>query len=131
MLGVYLLLGVKYALFLSVFLAVWEIVPVIGPPIGFIPTIIAVAVHGISLPGNRWVHILIVTTIFLVLQNIKDNIIAPRYLGSVINLHPVIIFIAIMAGARIDGFMGIIFALPAACLLNTIFHHLPLKQEMH
>jgi predicted PurR-regulated permease PerM len=127
MLGVYLLLGVKYALFLSVFLAVWEIVPVIGPPIGFIPTVVSVAVGGILLPGNRWVQILIVTSIFLVLQNIKDNIVAPRYLGSVINLHPVLIFIAIMAGARIDGLMGIIFAIPVACLLNTIVHHLPLK----
>jgi predicted PurR-regulated permease PerM len=129
MLGVYLLLGVKYALFLSVFLGIWEIVPVIGPPIGFLPTIMSVAVDGIILPGNRWIQLLIVTTVFLILQNIKDNVVAPRYLGNVIKLHPVVILIAIMAGARVDGLIGIIFAIPVACLLNTLFHHLPLKSH--
>src|SRR5262249_49372812 len=48
MVVVFLGLGVHYALLLGVFLAAWEIVPVIGPPIGFIPAMIAVAVDGMD-----------------------------------------------------------------------------------
>lgn len=131
MLGVYLLLGVQYALLLSVFLAVWEIVPVIGPPIGFLPTIASVAVHGMHFPEHRLLQLLVIILIFQVFQQIKDNVIAPKYIGNVIGVHPIIIFIAIMIGARLDGICGIIFALPVACVLNVIIAHLPLKSSQN
>lgn len=128
MLGIYLALGVPYALVLSVFLAAWEIVPVIGPPIGFYPAVIPVAINGMDhCPGNRFFQVIVLVVIFNVLQWIKDNIIAPRYIGNVIGVHPILIFIAILIGARLDGISGIIFALPVACLLNVFIGHLPLK----
>ncbi len=121
---VYMILGVKYALVLGIFLAAWEIVPVIGPPIGFIPAFIAVAVHGMDnfhVGGGRVAELIVVTVVFNLMQWLKDNLIAPRYIGNVIGLHPVVIFIAIMIGARLDGMLGIIFALPVACAVNVIF----------
>ena len=128
MLWVYIALGVPYALLLSVFLGIWEIVPVIGPPIGFFPAIVAVLIDGMAnVPGNRLIQILVLLAVFQILQQIKDNVVAPRYIGNVIGLHPILIFIAIMIGARIDGMLGIIFALPVACALNVLFAHLPLK----
>lgn len=122
MVGVYLILGVKYALVSGIFLGVWEIVPVIGPPIGFIPAFIAVAVHGMdNFHLGRVPELILVTVVFNMLQWLKDNLIAPRYIGNVIGLHPVVIFIAIMIGARLDGMLGIIFSIPVACALNVIF----------
>lgn len=129
MLGVYALFKVQYALLLSVFLGLCEILPVIGPPLGFFPAVIAVAIHGSSLPGNTLMQIVLLTAIFMVLQQIKDSVVAPRYIGNVIGLHPVLIFIAIMVGARLDGVLGIIIALPAACVLSVLFTHWPLAQR--
>jgi len=130
MMGVYWLLGVHYALLLGIVLAAWEIVPVIGPPLGFIPAIISVLMHGMdNCAGNRLVECLILTIIFCVMQQVKDNVVAPRYIGNVIGIHPILIFIAIMIGARLDGIMGIIFALPIACVINVVANHLPLKKE--
>jgi predicted PurR-regulated permease PerM len=126
MLFVYFVLHVQYALLLSVFLAICEVLPVIGPPIGFFPAIIAVAVHGTILPGERIAQIVVLTLIFMVLQQIKDSIVGPKYMGNVIGLHPVMIFAAIMVGARIDGMLGIILALPAAAVLSVIMAHLPI-----
>jgi len=128
MLGVYWALGVSYALSLSVFLALWEIVPVIGPPIGFAPAVIAVAIHGMNFPGDRIIQIIALTIIFSVLQQVKDNVIAPKYIGNVIGLHPVLVFIAIMIGARIDGMLGVIVALPVASVINVFINHLPLRE---
>ena len=124
MLAVYYILNVQYALLLSAFLAICEILPVIGPPIGFAPAILAVAVHGTILPGARFAQIILLTAIFLVLQQVKDSVVAPRYIGNVIGMHPVMIFVAIMIGARLDGMLGIILSLPAACAVNVLFNHL-------
>ena len=127
---VYSLMGVHYALLLGLVLAAWEIVPVIGPPLGFLPALVSVLMHGMdNCPGNRLVECLVLTIIFCVMQQVKDNVVAPRYIGNVIGIHPILIFIAIMIGARLDGIMGIIFALPAACVINVVVNNLPLKTE--
>lgn len=124
MLAIYMACGVEYALLLAIFLGAMEIMPVIGPPLGFFPAVLSVAVHGCALPGNKFVQILILTAVFAILQQAKDNVIAPRYIGNVIGLHPILIFIAIMVGARLDGTLGIIFSLPAACVLNVVWLHI-------
>lgn len=124
MLGIYLALRVEYALLLAIFLGFMEILPVIGPPIGFLPAVVSVAIHGCLLPGNKLVQIVILTIMFMVLQQAKDSVVAPKYIGNVIGMHPILIFIAIMIGAKLDGTLGIIFALPAACVLNVLVTHL-------
>ena len=128
MLIVYSSLGVQHALLLSLFLGFMEILPVIGPPIGFLPAVLAVAIHGMNiLPGNKFAEIVVLTIIFAVLQQFKDNVVAPRYIGNVIGLHPVMIFLAIMIGARLDGTLGIIFSLPVACVATVFFNHLKIS----
>ncbi|MBX9667259.1 MAG: AI-2E family transporter [Candidatus Obscuribacterales bacterium] len=125
MVAVYWALGVPYALALGIILGMWEVVPVIGPTLGFAPTVLAVLVHGIDhVPASRFVQLLIVVAVFAILQWLKDNIVAPKYIGNVIGLHPVIIFIAIMIGARLDGMLGIIVSLPVACMINVFVKHL-------
>jgi predicted PurR-regulated permease PerM len=125
MLVFYLALGVHYALLLSVILAIAEIIPVVGPPLGILPALISVALYGMDFcPGNRLFEIIILALIVSVIQWIKDNVVAPRYVGNVIGVHPVIIFLAIMVGARVDGICGVIFALPCACVVNVMVNHL-------
>lgn len=127
---VYYALGVPYALAVGLILGLWEIVPVIGPTIGFIPAVVAVLIQGAEhLPGDRFIQALILIIVFNVLQWLKDNIVAPKYIGNVIGLHPVVIFIAIMVGARLDGMLGIIVALPVACVINVLFKHVRHSNE--
>ena len=125
MVAVYSLMGVPYALALGIILGVWEIVPVIGPTIGIIPTVIAVLVAGVEhIHADRFVQLAVVLAVFGVFQWLKDNIVGPKYLGNVIGLHPVVIFIAIMIGARLDGMLGVIVSLPVACIVNVFIKHL-------
>lgn len=124
MLVFYLALGVHYALLLSVVLALAEIIPVVGPPLGIVPALISVAIYGMDFcPGNRFFELLVLALIVSVVQWVKDNVVAPRYVGNVIGVHPVIIFLAIMVGARVDGICGVIFALPCACVINVFVNH--------
>ncbi|MBX9941627.1 MAG: AI-2E family transporter [Candidatus Obscuribacterales bacterium] len=125
MMGVYFLLGVQYALVLGLVLAVWEIVPVVGPLLGFLPAALVVLVNGMeNVPLDRLWQFLIILVVFNVGQWIKDNLVAPRYIGNKVGLHPVTIFLAIMIGARLDGILGIIFAIPMASVVNVIYQQL-------
>jgi len=67
--------------------------------------------------------------VFNIFQWLKDNLVAPRYIGNKIGLHPVVIFIAIMIGAKIDGMLGIIFAIPVASALNVVYRYMLLESE--
>lgn len=125
MMGIYFLLGVQYALVLGLVLAVWEIVPVVGPLLGFLPAALVVLVNGMeNVPLERLWQFLIILVVFNVGQWIKDNLVAPRYIGNKVGLHPVTIFLAIMIGARLDGILGIIFAIPMASVVNVIYQQL-------
>jgi predicted PurR-regulated permease PerM len=125
MMGIYFLLGVQYALVLGLVLAVWEIVPVVGPLLGFLPAALVVLVNGMdNVPLERLWQFLIILVLFNVGQWIKDNLVAPRYIGNKVGLHPVTIFLAIMIGARLDGILGIIFAIPMASVVNVIYQQL-------
>lgn len=124
MVVVYMALGVEYALALGLLLGIWEIVPVIGPTIGFLPALVSVIFLGMSnVSGDRIVELILLVLVFNICQWIKDNIVAPRYIGDAIGLHPVLIFIAIMIGARLDGILGIIVSLPVAGVLAVLFKY--------
>lgn len=133
MMAVYFVMGVQFALVLGVILAVWEIVPVIGPPIGFAPAVLVVLLNGMdNISVDRFGQIIILLVVINIAQWLKDNLVAPRYIGNRVGLHPVVIFLAIMLGARLDGILGIIFAIPFACALNAVFHNLTSAEpELH
>ena len=86
------------------------------------------------IPFGATVGILIVTSlvslqsIFLglkvlgvavIVQQIVDNLVAPRVLGSVIGLNPVWVFISVLAGAKVWGLLGVVIAVPTAAVLKT------------
>jgi predicted PurR-regulated permease PerM len=128
MIAVFLSLGVHYALLLGGFLGVCEIIPVIGPTIGFVPILLTVAFDGMdNIYLNRFGQVLIILIVLNLVQWLKDNIVAPKYIGNVIGLHPVMIFIAIMIGARLDGLSGVVCALPVACVMNVLANHLSVR----
>ena len=114
MLIVYILFDVKYSIFLAIFLAIAEIIPVIGSSLGFIPAIIVMLFTGdlMTIP--------IVWLIFFLFQTLKDNVVAPKIVGEIIGLHPVTVIFALWIGFQVAGFFGILFAIPLASVINVI-----------
>jgi predicted PurR-regulated permease PerM len=54
----------------------------------------------------------------VIVQQLVENGIAPRVLGSVTGLNPFWVFIAILSGARVGGLLGVIVAVPAAVIIK-------------
>ena len=103
-------LGVPYALFLGLFAALAELIPMIGPLIGAIPALIVAG----TLSGTT---VLWVALAFLVIQQIESNILVPRLTAHAVGLHPIASILALVLGFEVGGVIGALFAVPIAGLL--------------
>jgi predicted PurR-regulated permease PerM len=110
----YSIFQVKYAIFLSAFFTVAEILPVIGPWIAFTPGILVI------LFSDHPEHAFYIWFIYVL---IKDNFILPKVVGEVMGLHPVVVIFAILICAKLGGVMGVVLALPVASVLNLFLRH--------
>jgi predicted PurR-regulated permease PerM len=116
MLIVYMAAGIKYSVFLSIFLAIAEIIPVVGSSLGFIPALI------VMLFTEPLLKVVLIWLIFFLFQTVKDNIVAPKIVGEIIGLHPVTVIFALWIGFEVAGFFGILFAIPIASVINVIIN---------
>jgi len=105
-----LLLGVPYALFLAMFAALAELIPMVGPIAGAIPALLVSAT--MPFPAIVWVAIA-----FVVIQQLESNVLMPRLSGHAVGLHPVGPILALALGFELWGVIGALFAVPTAGLL--------------
>lgn len=120
---IYQWFGVKFALLLSVIFFVAEIIPVVGTWIGIIPGLLAAYMSG-GLSVAFWVWLCSYSY-----QTIKDNIVAPKVVGDVMGLHPLVVLISILMFTRMFGLVGTIFAIPITALAYSVWQYLIAQWE--
>jgi predicted PurR-regulated permease PerM len=108
------ILHVPYALLIGVAAGILNFIPYAGAVIGFIPSVIlALAFNG---PSNA----LIVAILFVVIQQIDGNFVAPRVLKDNVGLSPLYIILAILIGTELFGLIGTFLAVPVAAMLRVL-----------
>jgi hypothetical protein len=100
-----LLLGVRYSLVLGVLGFFFEMVPMVGP------TLIGVAMTGVALLTSFKVALLALG-FYLLLQMVESNVLGPRITGHAVGLHPIASMLGLVAGAKLFGLWGALFAVP-------------------
>ncbi|MBW4650728.1 MAG: AI-2E family transporter [Kastovskya adunca ATA6-11-RM4] len=111
---VFLFLQVPYPVILAAVGGVFDLVPGIGATIGI--TIIAFTL----LPQGIWLSIQVLISCIL-LQQVEENLLMPRIMQDSINLNPVVMFFALLVGAKLAGLFGIFLAIPIAGVLISLF----------
>lgn len=107
------ILGIPYALPLAVVAGVLEVVPVIGPIISAIPSVlIALTISPILSLG--------VAAMYFVIQQLENNLIVPQVMKRAVGLNPLVVILAIAIGSRLLGFAGALLAVPIAVVLQII-----------
>jgi predicted PurR-regulated permease PerM len=110
------LLGNPYAILLGVLAAVLEVVPLIGP---FTVAVIAVVIAALHDP-----MLAVWTAAFLTaLRVVEDYVIYPRLIGRDIHLHPLVVILAVLGGAELDGIAGVFIAVPLVALTTVAARH--------
>lgn len=108
-----LILGMPYALLVSVIIGITNIVPFFGPFIGAIPTtLLILAVDPVQ---ALWFVIFI-----LVLQQFDGNILGPKILGNSIGLSPIWVLFAIVIGGGLFGLAGMILGIPIFAMIYKL-----------
>ena len=107
------ILGVKYSLILGILAAVLEMVPFVGP----IFTGATAFLLGVSESLTLGIMVIV---LFVIIQQIENHLLIPLVMRKTVGLHPVVAVIALLAGAQIAGFVGIILAVPTAVVIQEI-----------
>jgi predicted PurR-regulated permease PerM len=101
----FLALRVPFFLLFAVFIGLMEVIPFIGATLGIAMVVSVVAFID-------WWLALEVLGVAIALQQVKDNVVAPRIMGNLTGLSPVIIFVSLLLGAKVGGLLGVILAIP-------------------
>ena len=107
------LFRIPYALLVSVFVGVTNIIPFFGPFIGAIPTALIVLIND---PQKGLIFIIIV----FVLQQIDGNFIGPKILGDSIGISGLSVLFSIIVGGGLFGFVGMLLAVPTWAFIEAI-----------
>jgi predicted PurR-regulated permease PerM len=110
-----LALGVKYAIFFAIFASVLAVIPYIGIIVGSITPALITYVETGSLT-----HGLMVVGVFMLVQFISDNILAPLITASKVSLNPLTAIIALILGAQLWGTPGMILSVPLSAVIKVV-----------
>jgi len=116
------LIGLPNAFIIGVLFGVLEVVPNFGPIIASIPVVLIALFQGSSwmFVGNNVAFTVVVILLSFALQQIENVVLVPRILGHHLNLHPVAVLVAVLAGASLAGVLGILLASPVLATLREI-----------
>lgn len=111
---VFILLGVPYALGLAAMAGVFDTIPGIGATLGISLVSLIILPQGIGLA-------LTVLVSCILLQQVEENLLMPRIMQGSINMNPVVMFFALLVGARVAGLVGVFLSIPIAGVLISLF----------
>ena len=119
---VFVILQVPFSLLLAVIAGVFDLIPGIGATLG------VGIIFLIVLSQNTWLAIQVVIACIIV-QQIQDNFIAPRIMQDALNINPVVVFFALLVGAKVAGLLGIFIAIPITGVCVSLFEIDEMKSE--
>lgn len=104
------ILGIKYALSLALIAAIFELIPIIGPILAAVPAVFLGFLKGPELG-------LIVAVAYFLIQQLESHLLVPVVMRQAIGLNPLLVIIALLAGGKLGGVMGMLLAVPIASVL--------------
>ena len=107
---IYVLLQVPFGLLFGITIGLAALIP-FGGTVSIIVVTLLVGLRDISIA----VKVLLVSAL---IQQLVENVLAPRVLGSFTGLNPFWVFIALLSGARVGGLLGVIVAVPIAGVIQ-------------
>lgn len=111
-----MVLGLNFAPLIGLLVVVLTMIPYLGIIVCWIPAVIIAAAQ-----WGDWTHPLIVTGIFIVIQNLEGLFYAPRIVGNSVGLHPMTVIVSIFVwGLLIGGLLGPILAVPLTATVKVL-----------
>lgn len=107
------LIGVNYALALSILTMLAEPIPIIGPIVAAVPVVAVALLQSPKLA-------LMALGVYVVLQQLESQLLTPNIMRSQTDMPQTVVLFAVMAGAATGGLLGVIAAVPLAAALRVL-----------
>lgn len=113
----YWIIGMQYPLLLASVVAVFNIIPYLGPFFGAAPAVLMATTLSFKM-------VLLVAIVNLSVQILEGNVISPQVVGRTLHMHPLVIIFALLVGGEVAGIVGLILAVPFFAVMKVIVQHL-------
>lgn len=114
---VLLVLGVPFRGTVALFVALADLIPLVGATLGAIVAVIVALLHGIT-PG------VITAGWFIVYQQLENHVLQPVVQSRTVKLNPLTVLVAVLVGVELAGILGALLAIPAAGMIQVIVRDL-------
>ena len=111
------IIGIQYTVIIGLIAGILDIIPFFGPVIGAVPAIILAFLQDPT-------KVIWVILLFIIVQQVEGDIIAPKIIGESLGLHPVSVIFSLLVGGTFFGIMGMILAIPGAAILKIIIEYM-------
>ncbi len=109
---------IKYAFLIAILSGILEIIPVLGPLMAIsMAVIVGIAQQGVQAGA-------LIALCYWIARLTEDYVVVPKFVGHVIQLHPLAIIFAVICGEVIAGALGMLIAIPVAAAIKLILDFL-------
>ena len=115
------ILGVPFALLLGAFVALVDLLPLVGGLLAGVPVVVIAAIH--SVPAG-----IVMLIVFLSYQQVENHVLNPIIMSRTVRLNPFWVLLAVLAGATLGGrvgsnlgtFVGALIGIPLGGALQVV-----------
>ncbi|HDY75984.1 MAG TPA: AI-2E family transporter [Candidatus Marinimicrobia bacterium] len=121
-------------IFIGIIAGLANLIPLVGPFIGMLITFSIAIMNNLGVEAAQShllfnaipspFYLLDIVVMFILVQQIDNNLITPMLVGESVGLHPMMVMIALLIGGTLMGPMGMLFAVPAAGIIKVIGHEI-------
>jgi len=105
--------GVPFAGLIALFVAVADLIPLVGATLGAVVAVVAAAIH--SIPA-----LIVVAIFFVVYQQLENHLLQPLILSRTVKLNPLTVLISILIAVELAGVLGAFLAIPVAGMIQVV-----------
>jgi len=106
-------MGVPFAGLIALFVALADLIPLVGATLGAVVATIAAVIH--SVPAA-----IAVIVFFLIYQQLENHLLQPVILSRTVKLNPLTVIVAILVAVELAGILGALLAIPVASMIQVI-----------
>jgi predicted PurR-regulated permease PerM len=115
------ILGVPFALLLGAFVALVDLLPLVGGLLAGVPVVVIAAIH--SVPAG-----IVMLIVFLSYQQVENHVLNPVIMSRTVRLNPFWVLLAVLIGATLGGrigadlgtFVGALIGIPVGGALQVV-----------
>jgi predicted PurR-regulated permease PerM len=106
-------LGVPYSGVIAVFVALADLIPLIGATIGAVIACSVAFLHSVTAG-------VVAVVFFVVYQQLENHLLQPVVLSRTVKINPLVVLVSILLGVELAGILGTLLAIPAAGIVQVV-----------